>query len=128
MSSIAILEEDDIIGALLEEWLAGAGYTTRRTGLSPCADTNPARDDIGLIIVDLSLPEQDGAETVRALRRAHPAAAILATSGRFHADIDGSPEAARRLGAHRVLSKPFRREDVLEAARALIGPPGARRP
>ena len=33
MSNIVIIEEDDLMRALLDEWLTAAGYTVRERGL-----------------------------------------------------------------------------------------------
>ena len=67
-----------------------------------------------LLMIDLSMPEQDGFETMRAVRPLQPNARIVAMSGRF-------PEllrAAEHLGADAILAKPFQAEELF----AVIGP------
>jgi CheY-like chemotaxis protein len=59
------------------------------------------------------MPEQDGFETMRAMRRLHPNARIIAISGRFPELL----QAAEHLGADARLAKPFRAEELF----AVIG-------
>ena len=119
MSGIVILEEDDLMRGLLEEWLTEAGYAVRRSGL----DDAPAASGAGLVIIDLHSPREAGLETVRAARKAYPGAPVIAISGRFRSGLAGACAAAQALGAHAVIAKPFSRDDLLAAVRAVIGVP-----
>jgi DNA-binding response OmpR family regulator len=119
MSGIVILEEDDLMRELLEEWLTEAGYAVRRSGLADA----PAASRAGLVIIDLHSPREAGHETVRAAREAYPGAPVIAISGRFRSGLAGACAAAQALGAHAVIAKPFSRDDLLAAVRAVIGVP-----
>src|SRR5882762_6037984 len=91
MSSIVIIEEDDLMRGLLTEWLTGAGYAVRERGL-------------------------------RAAQQAYPGAPVIAMSAQFRPGLDCSARAAGALGVSKLVCKPFTREDLLGAVRALIGP------
>lgn len=104
---------------LLREWLTAAGYAVREDALA-----RPAADSADLVIVDLYMPRQAGAGIVRAVQRAHPGAPVIAVSAQFRPGLAGSRSAARSLGARQVIPKPFSRDDLLAAVRAVIGPPG----
>src|SRR6266446_4149388 len=118
MSSIVIIEEDDLIRGLLTEWLTGAGYAVRERGLRAA----PAGEGAVLVIVDLYMPRQAGVDVVRAVQQAHPGTPVIAISAQFRPGLAGSWWAARALGARKLIAKPFTREDLLGAVRALIGP------
>jgi hypothetical protein len=45
-------------------------------------------------------------------------------SGQFSSGVPGAGTTAQLLGVERVLAKPLNRGDLLEAVRAIIGPPG----
>jgi FixJ family two-component response regulator len=66
------------------------------------------------------MPKDRGAESIRTLKLAYPGATVIAISGRFCPSLDSSVEAARQLGVHKVLPKPFTREDLLDAVRSAI--------
>jgi len=113
MSNIVIIEDDDLMRGLLAEWLRDAGYrVTEPGGLGGGAD---------LVIVDLYLPRHTGIEKVCAAKEAHPGAAVIAMSGQFRAGLAGACAAAQALGAQRVVAKPFTRDELLGAVRAVIG-------
>jgi len=106
---------------LLHEWLTAAGYAVRKRGLHE----PPAADRTDLVIVDLHMPRQSGVEVVRAVQQAHPGTPVIAMSARFRPGLDRSSWAALALGVRQLIAKPFTREDLLEAVRAVIGPFGA---
>jgi DNA-binding NarL/FixJ family response regulator len=56
-----------------------------------------------LVITDLVMPEQEGMETVRALRKELPGIGIIAMSGAFGGQF---LTPALMLGADAILSKP----------------------
>ena len=114
MSSIVIIEEDDLIRGLLTEWLTGAGYAVRERGAAPAG--------VDLVIVDLYMPRQAGGDAVRAVQQAHPGTPVIAMSAQFRPGLDCSAGAAHALGVDKLVCKPFTREDLLGAVRALIGP------
>jgi DNA-binding response OmpR family regulator len=117
MSSIVIIEEDDLMRGLLTEWLTAAGYAV--LGRAPRAAAGRSAD---LVIVDLYMPRQAGADVVRSVQQAHPGAPVIAISAQFRAGLDGSWWAARALGVRQLIAKPFTRSDLLRAVQAVIGP------
>jgi DNA-binding response OmpR family regulator len=118
MSSIVIIEKDDLMRGLLMEWLSAAGYAVRERSL----DEAPAGEGADLVIVDLYMPRQAGVDVVQAVQRAHPGTPVVAISAQFRAGLAGSWWAARALGARKLIAKPFTREDLLAAVHAVIGP------
>ncbi len=87
------------------------------------APREASRDDADLVIAALYKPKRAGAEAVREIRAAHPKAAVIAISGQFRAGLSADGAAARALGVQKVIAKPLRRDDLLEAVRAMIGAP-----
>ena len=75
-----------------------------------CRDSKP-----DLIITDIVMPEKEGVETIIALRRADPALPIIAISGGGRLDATDFLSMAKKLGARHTLTKPFRRDQLLEA-------------
>ncbi len=73
------------------------------------------RDAPDLIITDIIMPEKEGVETIIALSRADPALPIIAISGGGRLDATDFLTMAKKLGARHTLTKPFRRDQLLEA-------------
>jgi DNA-binding response OmpR family regulator len=119
MSSIVIIEEDDLMLELLREWLTGAGYVVRARPLGKA----PEEEGADLVIVDLYMPRQAGVDFVRAAQQAHPGVPVIAISAQFRPGLAGSWQTARALGADQLIAKPFTRGELLQAVRAVIGVP-----
>ena len=109
---VLVLEEDPLIGPLLERWLGEAGYQ-----IAAPAETGQPRP----VLVIADVPDPQSAEAlVRSLREY--AAPILLLSARFRRGLAGSAEAARRLGVKKVLPKPLTRKELLAAVRESVEP------
>lgn len=116
MPDIAIYEENDLMRALLQEWLGNAGYAVRAAtpGDSRRAD---------LVIVSVYMPKHCGPQLVRAIQAAHPGTPLIAISGQFRAGLSTVGPTAQTLGVQQVIAKPFTCTDLLAAVRAIIGVP-----
>jgi len=73
-----------------------------------------------LVITDIFMPEKEGIETIRELRRDFPDVKIIAMTGGFRYGPEELLEAARMLGAHRTLSKPFKLKEMQLAIDELL--------
>lgn len=105
--------------ALLEEWLSQAGYRVREA--APRGEQHAATEH--LVIVSIYMPKQAGAELVRRVQSAHPGTPLIAISGQFRSGLSAAGTTAQMPGVERVLAKPLSRGELLEAVRAIIGPP-----
>jgi len=112
--TILIVEDDEAIAAGLVRVLEGQGYAARRLGRGSGA-VREAGPDVGLVILDLGLPDVDGMEVCRRLRAARPDLAILILTARDHElDIVAGLDA----GADDYLVKPFRLSELLARIRS----------
>jgi len=123
MSGIAIYEENDLMRALLKEWLSGAGYRVR--AVAPRGVQRGGTED--LVIASVYMPKCGGAQLLREVQAAHPGTPVIAISGQFRSGLSAVGATAQMLGVQRVLAKPLTRDDLLEAVRAIIGAPSRAR-
>ena len=115
MPGIVIIEDDALMNALLKDCLTEAGY---RVSSGANVETSAASPD--LLIINVYMPRVAGAEMLRQARAAHPGTPVIAISGQFCSASVGCAEA---LGVRKVVPKPFSRDELLDAVRAVIGPP-----
>jgi DNA-binding response OmpR family regulator len=116
MSTIVIYEENDLMRALLKEWLTHAGYRVleaERGGVK-----REGRED--LVIVSVYMPKQAGLQ-LREIRAAHPGTPLIAISGQFRSGLSAAGMTTGMLGVRQVLAIPLDRCDLLEAVRTVIG-------
>ncbi len=79
-----------------------------------------SQEPADVVVTDILMPEKDGVEFIRELRRAVPDVRIIAVTG-FRGRYNRLP-AARYLGAQYTLSKPFPMQELLDAIRQLLQP------
>jgi len=78
------------------------------------------REDYVVIITDLFMPEQDGFDVLREVRRRAPTTRVLVMSGHPNLRKLDYLRFALTLGADAVLRKPFRIEDLLATLAQII--------
>jgi CheY-like chemotaxis protein len=106
MARILIIDDDEAFLSAVEQLLTAAGHAvvTASDGLK--AEKLFTAEPYEVILTDIVMPNREGLETVIRLRRDFPDVGVIAMSGGV-ANSRTYLELAGRLGAHRILSKPF---------------------
>ncbi len=112
---LLIVEDDDEIGEALREILTGQGYNVVWEHDGRGALSNAAGFEPDLVVLDLGLPDLDGIEVCRRLRRHHPATVILILTARRE-EVDAV--LGLDAGADDFVTKPFRLAELLARVRA----------
>lgn len=102
-----VIDDDENFRRLLRTVLKRMGYDVLEApdGAKGCRLVRGL--ELNLVVTDMIMPEQDGFETILALRRTHPNAKIIVTSGSSNEEKFGLLGVALRLGATVALHKPF---------------------
>jgi DNA-binding response OmpR family regulator len=112
--SILLVEDDEAIAAGLVRVLESQGYSVTRIA-NGIGAVEAADASVGLVVLDLGLPDIEGFEVCRRLRSARPDIAILILTARDHElDIVSGLDA----GADDYLVKPFRLSELLARIRS----------
>lgn len=116
--SIGVIEDDPIMGESLNQCLELKGYDVVwwRTGREAVIGLEKELPD--LVICDIRLPDISGEDVFRRIARSGVAPPFLFMTA--FGQIDQAV-ALMRAGAGDYLTKPFRIEDLLLRARALVG-------
>ncbi len=117
--TILVIDDADAICTSLQERLTIEGYQVYtapdgRKGLQLYHDHS-----FDLVITDILMPELDGLEVVRTLRRLSTTLPIIVMSGGGNHDLDFMME-AEEFGATRTISKPFRPDELVAIIHALL--------
>jgi len=81
-SRVLIVDDEEPIRLLLDRVLQGAGYVTELAANGPEAiAAAEGSDSIELLVTDMMMPEMNGDEVARRLRRKHPALKVLYYTG-----------------------------------------------
>jgi DNA-binding response OmpR family regulator len=120
MARILVIDDDVMLQVMLKEALTLLGHEVRQAfdgkeGARLCREAPP-----DLVLTDIMMPEQDGLQTIRELRRSCPEVKIIAMSGGSHVlpELDSLPFASK-FGARQVLYKPFAHDELKAALSAV---------
>ena len=114
---ILVVDDDEMIRDLFGRVLANARYEVRVASNGKQAMVIAGQQHPDLVITDLVMPEQEGIETIRELRRTYPDTKIIAISGAFNGNLLG---AAKFLGAQAALVKPVSPKELLSAVQQVL--------
>ncbi len=117
---VLIIDDEAMVRETIQNVLEIANFSVLTAkngneGLRICEKHNP-----DLVITDIMMPEKDGIETISHLKLSNPNLAILAISGGGLGMKFPVLEIADKLGADKVLSKPFHNQALLEVIRELL--------
>ncbi len=119
-AQILVINEDDQTRLVLREVLENADYWVieardGKEGILTCR-----QETVDLVIADVLLSGEEGAETIRELDQKCPNLKVIAISGGVSSYLDVL-ELAKEFGVNRVLYKPFDNEMLLDTVRDVLG-------
>ncbi len=116
MKTILVVDDEPKITQLARDYLEHAGYTvvTARDGRSALAAFRTHKPD--LMVLDLGLPEMDGLDVTRAVRRESSVPIVMLTARGEESDKLVGLE----LGADDYMVKPFSPKELVARVRAVL--------
>lgn len=111
-AKILVVDDDAAVREVVASMLRTAGYEVSLAANGREALSCLQREQFRVIITDLVMPEQEGIETIKLIRRDYPDVRVIAMSGAFGGDY---LRIAGYLGAHGTLAKPLQLATVLKA-------------
>ncbi len=123
MQSILVIDDDKLMCLAVARILSSAGYEVAQAfngddGLQMCRGRK-----FDLVITDLIMPDKEGIQIIRELRKEDTGIRIIAMSAGGRGGATDYLKWARLMGAKECLSKPIKREDLLHAVTTVLGLP-----
>ena len=97
-----------------------AGYQVAEAGDGRIGLRLHAAAPADVIITDIFMPDFDGIETIRELRRVAPGVKVIVVSGGDSTGTLNMLDDAKLLGADRAFHKPLKPEELLGAVREML--------
>ena len=111
---VLVVEDDDGVAGAVVEALATHGHRVER--VARAADVWPHLRDADLVLLDLGLPDADGMDVLRRLRRIALTPVLVLTARDAERDV----VRGLRLGADDYLVKPVRLRELLARVDAVV--------
>jgi len=121
MAHICLIEDDKMIRETLHKILEKMGHTVAtatngRDGLSVAGSA-----DFDVVITDIIMPEIEGIEVIRTIKKRSPEMKIIAMSGGGRVGNTDFLKIAQSLGADATVYKPVTKKDFMSALNGCLG-------
>lgn len=117
---LLVVEDNEKLSALMKKLLSESGFAVDAVATADAAMSALDVTAYDLIVLDLSLPDKDGIEILRALRRKGQATPVLIATAR--GEVTQRVQLLN-LGADDYIVKPFSLDELLARVRALLRRP-----
>jgi two-component system, OmpR family, response regulator len=116
--TVLLVEDEDRIASFVTKGLGARGFEVRRVATG--GETQAAvSEEVGVVLLDLGLPDVDGLEVLRRLREQTPRVPVVILSAR--GDIEDRVRGLD-LGADDYVAKPFAIDELAARLRARLRP------
>ena len=115
--NILIVEDDDLIADSIAMALEDEGHIYTITNTAEDGLNAVREHHYDAVILDINLPDSDGFQFAKSLRRSHINTSVLVVSGRASVT---DKVVALRSGADGYLTKPFDRQELIANLTAII--------
>lgn len=121
MARILVIDDQKSILSIVRAFLTPHGHdvVTVETGAKGIAEIDA--DGFELVITDLLMPDTDGIEILREVRRRRSDLPVIVMSGGGMTEAQSILDMTTSLGADRILHKPFDKAALLAAVQELVG-------
>jgi DNA-binding response OmpR family regulator len=118
MPRILVIDDDALFVKLMVHTLKQRGHEVEFALDGLAGSRAFAEAEFDAVVCDIVMPEQEGVETIKAMRRQRPAVAIVAISGGLSLGQASNIDVlhiAGQLGADVTLKKPFQLSELVAA-------------
>ena len=121
MAKVLVVEDVAEMRTTIRTMLESAGHTVTeaengRAGIGILRSSQP----IDVLVTDILMPEADGLEVIRAAADRHGLAIIAISGGGNYMPAAVSLAMSEAFGARKVLFKPFRKSELIEAIDSVL--------
>jgi DNA-binding response OmpR family regulator len=114
--SILVVEDETSIASFVAAYLRNAGYNVRTASTAGAAVTELANEPPALIVLDLNLPDGDGVELCRRIRKGSDVPILMLTAR----DEDIDKIIGLEVGADDYMTKPFNPRELVARVKSVL--------
>ena len=126
MARVLVIDDDALFVKLMVHTLQRRGHEVEfaQDGIAGTRAFNASEFDV--VVCDIVMPEQEGVETIKTMRRDRPEVGIVAISGGLSLGNSSNIDVlhiAGQLGADVTLKKPFQLSELASAVELALNTP-----
>ena len=114
--TVLVVEDESSIASFVSLYLKNAGYVVRTAATGTEALNQAGKGDVTLIILDLMLPDIDGIEVCRRIRKTSDVPILMLTAR----DEDVDKIIGLEVGADDYLTKPFNPRELVARVKSVL--------
>ncbi len=108
MKRIVLIDDEESITTLIKDILFGSDFELKTFNSSPEGLEYIQNFKPNLLLLDIMMPEIDGFQMIKHVRKIYPDLNIVVISGGFkHIDFNGHDTIVNNMGADALIEKPF---------------------
>lgn len=121
MAKILLVDDDMLVRTSLAYALEDAGHEVVQAGNGDEGLAALDRQTFDAVVLDILMPEREGIETIREIRKTWAALPVLAMSGGDKTGWSDFLRMASALGANDTMAKPFTATEFVDRVAGLLG-------
>ena len=114
--TVLVVEDEASIASFVSLYLKNAGYTVRTAANGMEALSQAQSGDVALVVLDLMLPDIDGIEVCRRLRKSSDMPILMLTAR----DEDVDKIIGLEVGADDYMTKPFNPRELVARVKSIL--------
>ncbi|MBU2262247.1 MAG: response regulator [Proteobacteria bacterium] len=118
VKKILVLDDEEVILRTCRDILDGTGFEVMTTTSVQECFAIAGGGDVDLFVTDIMMPELNGVEVIRRLRKSNPGLTVVVITG--YPSMDTARE-VMKLGAYDYIPKPFTPKELRDAVFDAIG-------
>jgi DNA-binding response OmpR family regulator len=115
-ATILVVEDETSIASFVAAYLRNAGYAVKTAATAQAALIQLAGDSPALVILDLNLPDGDGVELCRRIRKTSDVPILMLTAR----DEDIDKIIGLEVGADDYMTKPFNPRELVARVKSIL--------
>ena len=123
VQTVLVVEDESSIASFVALYLKNAGYKVRTVGTGEAALERLANERPDLVVLDLMLPDLDGIEVCRRIRKSSEVPILMLTAR----DEDVDKIIGLEVGADDYLTKPFNPRELVARVKSILRRSGPER-
>src|SRR5437867_13004802 len=116
VQTVLVVEDESSIASFVALYLKNAGYKVRTVGTGEAALERLANERPDLVVLDLMLPDLDGIEVCRRIRKSSEVPILMLTAR----DEDVDKIIGLEVGADDYLTKPFNPRELVARIKSIL--------